>query len=227
MSAVGEIPVVTIDGPSGSGKGTLARRIAAQLGFHLLDSGAIYRLTALAAARAGVALDAPAVVRVAETLDAQFLPDGSILLAGECVDGVLRTEQTGAMASQIAARPEVRAALFDRQKAFAQAPGLVADGRDMGTVVFPDAPAKIFLDASAEIRAERRYNQLIGNGFDAKLPALIAEIRERDQRDRTRAVAPLVPAADALVMDSSALSIETVEAQVMAFILTRGLNKAH
>ena len=227
MSAGGGIPVVTIDGPSGSGKGTLARRIATHLGFHLLDSGAIYRLTALAAARAGVALDAPAVVRVAEALDAQFLPDGSIVLAGECVDGVLRTEQTGAMASEIAARPEVRAALFDRQKAFAQAPGLVADGRDMGTVVFPDAPAKIFLDASAEIRAQRRYNQLIGNGFDAKLPALIAEIRERDQRDRTRAVAPLVPAADALVVDSSALSIEAVEAQVMAFILSRGLNKAH
>lgn len=227
MSALGGVPVVTIDGPSGSGKGTLARRIAAQLGFHLLDSGAIYRLTALAAVQSGVALDAPEVVRVAETLDAQFLPDGSILLAGECVDGVLRTEQTGAMASQIAARPEVRAALLDRQKAFAQAPGLVADGRDMGTVVFPDASAKIFLDASAEIRAQRRYNQLIENGFDAKLPALVAEIRERDQRDRTRAVAPLVPAADALVMDSSALSIEAVEAQVMAFILARGLNKAH
>ena len=197
------------------------------MGFHLLDSGAIYRLTALAAVQSGVALDAPEVVRVAETLEAQFLPDGSILLAGECVDGVLRTEQTGAMASQIAARPEVRAALLDRQKAFAQAPGLVADGRDMGTVVFPDASAKIFLDASAEIRAQRRYNQLIENGFDAKLPALIAEIRERDQRDRTRAVAPLVPAADALVMDSSALSIEAVEAQVMAFILARGLYKAH
>lgn len=227
MSALGGVPVVTIDGPSGSGKGTLARRIAAQLGFHLLDSGAIYRLTALAAVQSGVALDAPEVVRVAETLEAQFLPDGSILLAGECVDGVLRTEQTGAMASQIAARPEVRAALLDRQKAFAQAPGLVADGRDMGTVVFPDASAKIFLDASAEIRAQRRYNQLIENGFDAKLPALIAEIRERDQRDRTRAVAPLVPAADALVMDSSALSIEAVEAQVMAFILARGLYKAH
>ncbi len=221
------IPVITIDGPSGSGKGTLARRIAARLGFHLLDSGAIYRLTALAATQAGVALDAPAVVTVAQGLDVHFAEDGSTYLAGVCVDGVLRTEQTGAMASQIAARPEVRAALFDRQKAFAQAPGLVADGRDMGTVIFPDAPAKIFLDASAEVRAERRYKQLIENGFDAKLPALVAEIRERDQRDRTRVVAPLVPAADALVIDSSALSIDAVEAAVMAFIQTRGVTQAH
>lgn len=221
------IPVVAIDGPSGSGKGTLARRIATRLGFHLLDSGAIYRLTALAAAQSGVALDAAEVVTLAETLDARFEADGSIYLSGICVDGILRTEQTGAMASQIAARPEVRTALFDRQKAFARLPGLVADGRDMGTVVFPEALAKIFLDASAEVRAQRRYNQLIENGFDAKLPALIAEIRERDQRDRTRAVAPLVPAADALVIDSSALSIEAVEAQVMAHLRARGMNEAH
>lgn len=221
------IPVVAIDGPSGSGKGTLARRIATRLGFHLLDSGAIYRLTALAAVQSGVALDAAEVVTLAETLDARFQADGSIYLSGVCVDGILRTEQTGAMASQIAARPEVRTALFDRQKAFAQPPGLVADGRDMGTVVFPEALAKIFLDASAEVRAQRRYNQLIENGFDAKLPALIAEIRERDQRDRTRAVAPLVPAADALVIDSSALSIEAVEAQVMAHLRARGMNEAH
>lgn len=217
------IPVITIDGPSGSGKGTLARRLAEQLGYHLLDSGALYRLTALAAQKRNIDLDAPEVVTVAQTLNVRFDADGAAYLDDECVDSVLRTEQTGAMASKIAARPDVRAALLERQRAFAEAPGLVADGRDMGTVVFPDAPAKLFLDASAEIRAERRYKQLIGNGLSANLAALIEEIQARDDRDRNRAVAPLVPAVDALVVDSTQLSIEDVEARMMEFIRAQGV----
>jgi CMP/dCMP kinase len=217
------IPVITIDGPSGSGKGTLARRLAEQLGFHLLDSGALYRLTALAAQKRNIDLQDPEVAAVAQTLNVRFDPDGAAYLDDECVDAVLRTEQTGAMASKIAARPDVRAALLERQRAFAQAPGLVADGRDMGTVVFPDAPAKLFLDASAEIRAERRYKQLIGNGLSANLAALVEEIRARDDRDRNRAVAPLVPAEDALVVDSTHLSIEAVEARMMEFIRAQGV----
>jgi CMP/dCMP kinase len=217
------IPVITIDGPSGSGKGTLARRLAEQLGFHLLDSGALYRLTALAAQKRNIDLQDLEVAAVAQTLNVRFDPDGAAYLDDECVDAVLRTEQTGAMASKIAARPDVRAALLERQRAFAQAPGLVADGRDMGTVVFPDAPAKLFLDASAEIRAERRYKQLIGNGLSANLAALVEEIRARDDRDRNRAVAPLVPAEDALVVDSTHLSIEAVEARMMEFIRAQGV----
>ncbi len=217
------IPVITIDGPSGSGKGTLARRLAEQLGFHLLDSGALYRLTALAAQKRDIDLEDPEVAAVAQTLNVRFDPDGAAYLDDECVDAVLRTEQTGAMASKIAARPDVRAALLERQRAFAQAPGLVADGRDMGTVVFPDAPAKLFLDASAEIRAERRYKQLIGNGLSANLAALVEEIQARDDRDRNRAVAPLVPADDALVVDSTNLSIEAVEARMMEFIRAQGV----
>ncbi len=217
------IPVITIDGPSGSGKGTLARRLAEQLGFHLLDSGALYRLTALAAQKRNIDLEDPEVAAVAQTLNVRFDPDGAAYLDDECVDSVLRTEQTGAMASKIAARPDVRAALLERQRAFAESPGLVADGRDMGTVVFPDAPAKLFLDASAEIRAERRYKQLIGNGLSANLAALVEEIRARDDRDRNRAVAPLVPAEDALVVDSTHLSIEAVEARMMEFIRAQGV----
>jgi len=217
------VKIVTIDGPSGSGKGTLARRLADRLGFHLLDSGALYRLTALAAQRQGVALDAPAVAVLAESLNVHFAADGAAFLDDVCVDDVLRTEETGAMASQIAARPDVRAALLARQKAFAQAPGLVADGRDMGTVVFPDAPAKLFLDASAEVRANRRYKQLIELGLSANLAALIDEIRVRDDRDRNRAVAPLRPAADALVIDSSDIPIEAVEAQMLEYLRARGI----
>jgi len=204
-------PVVAIDGPSGSGKGTISQLLAARLGWHYLDSGALYRLTALAAARHGVALDDPAgLARLASALDVRFEVDADgerILLDGAPVGNPLRSEATGAGASRVAALPEVRAALLERQRAFRAAPGLVADGRDMGTVVFPDAEVKIFLTASAEARAERRYKQLKEKGIDANLPDLSADLAERDRRDSERATAPLKPAVDAVVVDSTGLDI--------------------
>jgi len=217
------IPVIAIDGPSGSGKGTIARRVADALGYHLLDSGALYRLTALAAENAGVALDdAKAVAQVAAGLDAVFEsnPDGSerILLGGVDVTRAVRRESTGTGASLVAAIPEVRAALLERQRAFRRAPGLVADGRDMGTVVFTSASLKIFLTASAGERAKRRYKQLKDKGMDGSLAALSRDIEDRDRRDSERSVAPLRPADDARLLDSSGLSIEAVTNTVLDWV---------
>lgn len=212
------IPVLTIDGPSGSGKGTVARLLAKKLGWHMLDSGALYRLTALAAQRRGVDLsDADAVARVAAGLDVRFEGDEEprVILEGEDVTQRIRSEEAGAAASMVAAHPAVRDALLERQRRFAQPPGLVADGRDMGTVVFPDAPVKIYLDASAEVRGERRYKQLKDKGIDANLNRIIEDIRQRDQRDMQRPVAPLKPAEDAHVIDSSHLTVEQVLAECL------------
>lgn len=213
-------PVVTIDGPSGSGKGTIAHRLAAQLGFHVLDSGSLYRLLGLAAQQHGVRMDNEAALEVlAAHLDVQFSQHGDsdpvIVLEGEDVTTQIRTEEIGRAASLVAALPAVRKALLNRQHAFREAPGLVADGRDMGTVVFQDACLKIFLTASADARAERRHRQLLEKGFDASLPALIEDIKDRDDRDTNRAIAPLRPATDAIVLDSTALGIEAVMERVM------------
>jgi cytidylate kinase len=207
--------IVTIDGPSGSGKGTIARLLAERLGWHCLDSGALYRLVGVAADRAGVSFDDyAALAAVARDLPARFEGD-RVLLGGEDVTDGIRTEQAGALASRVAAVPAVREALLGWQRDQARAPGLVADGRDMGTVVFPDAPVKVFLTASPEERARRRHNQLLEKGFTANLASLVAEIRERDERDRNRAVAPLKAPAAALEIESTALSIEEVLDQVL------------
>lgn len=215
MSAV---PIVTIDGPSGSGKGTLARTLAERYGWHYLDSGALYRILALAALDAAVPLaDEQAVAALVGPLEIAFRGE-DVFLDGQRVSDQLRTEAVGNSASQVAAHPAVRAALLDKQRAFAVPPGLVADGRDMGTVVFPAAPLKVFLTASAEVRAERRYNQLRNKGLGVSLRGLLETIKERDERDKNRAVAPLVPAEDALVLDSTALSSNQVVAVVAAEI---------
>lgn len=215
-----QFPVIAIDGPSGAGKGTVCQLLAEKLGWHLLDSGAIYRVLATAALRQQIDLDdVDALVAQASRLDVKFksTPLGvSVILDGEEVSSQLRTEQMGNAASKIAAYPPVREALLQRQRAFRVAPGLIADGRDMGTVVFPDAEVKIFLDASAEERANRRLKQLQGKGFDVKFEHLLLEIKERDERDRNRPVAPLRPAEDALVVDSTTMDIQAVMQSILA-----------
>ncbi|MFD0949595.1 (d)CMP kinase [Paraperlucidibaca wandonensis] len=213
------VPVIAIDGPSGSGKGTIAHRVASRLGFHVLDSGALYRLLGAAAKRHAVSIENEAALEVlAAHLDVQFTVDAQgeavILLEGEDVSREIRTEEAGRVASQVAVLPKVRNALLARQQAFREAPGLVADGRDMGTVVFPNADLKIFLTASAEARAERRYKQLLEKGFGASLAALIDDIRARDTRDTERSIAPLKPADGALVLDSTDLGIDAVVQRV-------------
>jgi len=216
------IPVVTVDGPSGSGKGTISQRVADALGWHFLDSGALYRLLALAAERRGIPLDdEPRLAALAGELDVRFPPGDGVYLDGEQVEAAIRTETCGNAASQVAVLPAVRAALLDRQRAFRQAPGLVADGRDMGTVVFPEAPVKIFLTASAEERARRRYKQLKEKGLDANLASLVDEIAERDRRDASRPVAPLKPAPDAHVVDTTALDIDGTVARVREIVAAR------
>mgnify|MGYP000073361254 CR=1 FL=1 len=209
------IPVITIDGPTASGKGTVAARVADRLGYHLLDSGALYRLTALSAMRAGVALDdEAAVAQLAENLPARF-SNGDIFLAGEEVGEAIRAEEVGNNASKIAAIPSVRQALYALQLGFRKAPGLVADGRDMGTVIFPTARLKVFLTASVEARAERRYKQLIGKGFSAKMDDLLADLQARDDRDTHRTVAPLVAAEGAYILDTSDMTVDEAVEQVL------------
>lgn len=209
-------PVIAIDGPSGTGKGTIAARLAAALGWHVLDTGALYRCVGLAAVQRGVALDDEAGLGgLADGLDIQF--DGErVLLDGADVSADIRTAAAGGYASRVAACPAVRRALWRLQREAVRPPGLVADGRDMGTVVFPEALLKVYLDASPEVRVDRRYKQLIEKGMDANVPDLARELAERDRRDRERAVSPLEPAADAVVVDTSALGIEAVLAAVLA-----------
>lgn len=224
MSA--DVPVIAIDGPSGSGKGTIGQLMAQRLGWHYLDSGALYRAVGYVAARQGIAdADVDRLARAAADMDITFevvsAHPARVLLNGADAGDGLRTEEAGAMASKVAAMPAVRAALLNKQRAFRQPPGLVADGRDMGTVVFPDARLKIFLTASAEIRAERRYKQLKEKGFDANLSRLLGEIRDRDTRDAARAVSPLKPADDAVILDSSALSIPEVVEQIARLFAVR------
>ena len=209
------VPVVTIDGPSGSGKGTVTQRVAAALGWRALDSGALYRLVGHAVAESGIGFKNEKEIRnIASSLNVEF-NDCSVVLDGTDVTDQIRTETAGNNASKVAAMPGVRAALLDWQRGYARPPGLVADGRDMGTTVFPAAGVKIFLTASAAERAQRRYKQLKEKGLPANLAALTAEIEERDARDRQRAASPLVPAADAVEIDSTALSIDAVVEQVL------------
>lgn len=215
-------PVVAIDGPSGAGKGTLSRLVAHRMGYHLLDSGALYRLTALAAMDEGADIDDPeTVAKIARHLDATFDAEGTetrILLKGRDVSRDIRTEAVSMNASKVAAYPPVREALLQRQRDFRKEPGLVADGRDMGTTVFPDAQTKIFLTASPEARAERRYLQLLEKGEKVDVEALAEDIRRRDQQDSERSVSPLKPAEDAHYLDSTDLSIDEVLEQILKIV---------
>jgi cytidylate kinase len=209
-------PVIAVDGPAASGKGTIAAAVAHALGFHYLDSGSLYRLVALQAVRTGTGFDeGEALASFAAHLDAAFLA-GKILLEGEDVTADIRSEPVSAGASEVAVHAAVRAALIGRQRAFRRPPGLVADGRDMGTVVFPDAPLKVFLTATAEERARRRYKQLIAKGISVTMDSLLRDIRERDARDAGRAAAPLRPADDAVLLDTTELTIDEVVARVLS-----------
>ena len=221
MPATETVPVIAIDGPVGSGKGTVSHRVASELGFRLLDSGALYRVLALAARTREISLDGgTTLARLARTLDIDFVSGDAAnpvrtLLDGVDVTGEIRTEQCGNDASRVSARPEVRDALLVRQHGFRRPPGLVADGRDMGSVVFPDACAKVFLTATARARAERRHKQLMAKGIDVSVTRLSREMAERDRRDRERASAPLKPAEDAVVVDTTGLDVDTVVARVL------------
>lgn len=218
------IPVLTLDGPSGVGKGTICLKLAAQLGWHILDSGSLYRLTALIASRLSSHENTQQLIEIASNMEVNYTAENECLkisLGAEDVTDAIRGEAVGVLASKIAAIPELRAALLDRQKAFATAPGLVADGRDMGSVVFPHAELKIFLTASAEERAKRRYKQLKDKGIDANLPQLVIELEERDRRDSTREASPLVAAEDAVTIDTTELGIEEVFSEVMRRVKSR------
>jgi cytidylate kinase len=215
-------PVITIDGPSGAGKGTVARTLADQLGWHLLDSGAIYRVLAVAIQHHQLALDdEEPLIPVAAHLDVQFeinsQGQSKVILEGENVTELIRTEDIGDLASKVAGFPRVREALLRRQRAFSVSPGLIADGRDMGTVVFPQAKVKIFLTASAEERAQRRFNQLNEMGIDVNILRLLEDIRQRDERDQNRKVAPLVPADGSLTIDSTNISVTEVVNKILMF----------
>lgn len=212
-------PVIAIDGPSASGKGTVAQLVARRLGFHYLDSGALYRLVALAALGAGINLeDESRIIDIALNINVNF--NGVVRLDGKDVSAAIRDEMISAAASRVAALPQVRQALLARQRAFRRPPGLVADGRDMGSVVFPDAELKIFLTATPEARAQRRHKQLMEKGMSASMNALLQDIRDRDARDSARAVAPLQKCADAIYLDTTALTVDAVVAEVMAHYRT-------
>ncbi|VAW65748.1 Cytidylate kinase [hydrothermal vent metagenome] len=212
-------PIITIDGPSGAGKGTIAQNVASALGFNILDSGSLYRLTALASLNAGLALpEESAIAEIALNLPVVFKPTDSglqILLSGEDVSEAIRKEEIGMRASKVAAIPAVRDALLARQRGFLEAPGLVADGRDMGTTIFPDAPLKVFMTASAEERAERRFKQLKAKGISANIAALVNDLMLRDEQDANRAVSPLKPAEDAVQIDTTEMGIDEVTQMVL------------
>lgn len=225
-----QIPVITIDGPSGAGKGTVARMVADQLGWHLLDSGAIYRVLAVAIEHHNVGIeDEEPLIPMAAHLDVQFSIAGGeskVILEGEDVTETIRNENIGILASKVAAFPRVREALLRRQRAFRVSPGLVADGRDMGSVVFSDSAIKVFLTASAEERSQRRYKQLKDKGFDVNIDVLLDDIRQRDERDQNREVAPLVPAEGALTLDSTNLSVIEVVEKIFSFSNEKAAQKA-
>jgi len=221
------VPVICVDGPSGSGKGTLAQRLASHLGFHLLDSGALYRIVGFAALDQGIAWDDElSVTQIARDLDVTFVTSDlgvRVIYCGRDVTEPVRSVRGGEGASAVAAIPSVREALLARQRELAVAPGLIADGRDMGTVVFPDAPVKIFLEASAMARAQRRQSQLQLQGEDVSLPRLLEAIEARDTRDRTRSVSPLVPAEDAVIVDSTDLTADAVFERVLSHVVAEGI----